>query len=96
MAYLRADPVKGQAAMRENKSLVFFRELTGPGPLGDVLAGPLEHDTGLVTAEIDTGEIVRARYDFDAVGHYARPDIFRLQVDDTPRPGVAFGAFSPE
>ena len=66
------------------------------GPLGDVLAGPLEHDTGLVTAEIDTGEIVRARYDFDAVGHYSRPDIFRLQVDETPRPGVAFGAFSPE
>ncbi len=34
MAYLRADPAKGQAAMRENKSFVFFRELTGPGPLG--------------------------------------------------------------
>ncbi|MBY8822868.1 murein transglycosylase A [Sphingomonas colocasiae] len=36
MAYLRADPVKGQAAMRENKSFVFFRELTGAGPLGSL------------------------------------------------------------
>lgn len=34
MAYLRANPAEGRAIMRENKSYVFFRELTGPGPLG--------------------------------------------------------------
>ncbi|WP_315760543.1 murein transglycosylase A [Sphingomonas sp. Y38-1Y] len=34
MAYLRANPEQGRAIMRENKSYVFFRELTGPGPLG--------------------------------------------------------------
>jgi nitrilase len=59
------------------------------GPLGDVLAGPLEQETGLVTAEIDTDDIVRARYDFDPVGHYARPDVFRLLVDETARTSVA-------
>ncbi len=32
--YLRADPVRGAAVMNENPSWVFFRELTGPGPLG--------------------------------------------------------------
>jgi nitrilase len=58
------------------------------GPLGDVLAGPLENETALVAAEIDPGEIVRARYDLDVSGHYARPDIFTLTVDETPRPGV--------
>lgn len=61
------------------------------GPLGDVLAGPFEDDAGLVTATIDPAEIIRARYDFDVVGHYARPDIFELRVDDRARPGVAFG-----
>lgn len=34
MAYLRANPDEGRAIMRENKSWVFFKELTGPGPLG--------------------------------------------------------------
>jgi membrane-bound lytic murein transglycosylase A len=34
MAYLREHPEEGRAIMRENKSYVFFRELTGPGPLG--------------------------------------------------------------
>lgn len=32
--YLRADPVRGAAVMRENPSWIFFRELTGAGPLG--------------------------------------------------------------
>ncbi|CAH0351966.1 MAG: MltA domain-containing protein [Sphingobium sp.] len=34
MAYLRANPVEGAAIMDENKSFVFFKELTGAGPLG--------------------------------------------------------------
>lgn len=34
MQYLRAHPAEGAAIMDENKSFVFFRELTGPGPLG--------------------------------------------------------------
>jgi membrane-bound lytic murein transglycosylase A len=34
MAWLRAHPEEGRAIMRENGSYVFFRELTGAGPLG--------------------------------------------------------------
>jgi membrane-bound lytic murein transglycosylase A len=32
--WIRANPDAGRALMRENTSYVFFRELTGPGPLG--------------------------------------------------------------
>ena len=34
MAWLRANPAEGAQIMNENKSFVFFRELTGPGPIG--------------------------------------------------------------
>ncbi|MNH45009.1 Nitrilase [compost metagenome] len=60
------------------------------GPLGEVLAGPLVGERGLLCAQIDTAELVRARYDFDVVGHYARPDIFELSVDERSKPGVRF------
>jgi len=60
------------------------------GPLGEALAGPMQGGEGLVTATIDLDEITRARYDFDPVGHYARPDVFSLSVDESPRNGVSF------
>jgi nitrilase len=60
------------------------------GPLGEVLAGPMVGGTGLLTAEIDTDELVRARYDFDVVGHYSRPDVFELVVDERVKAGVRF------
>ncbi|MBK5534654.1 carbon-nitrogen hydrolase family protein [Pseudomonas sp. TH08] len=60
------------------------------GPMGDVLAGPLRGEAGLLTAEIDTDELIRARYDYDVVGHYARPDVFELSVDERAKPGVRF------
>lgn len=65
------------------------------GPLGDVLAGPLWDEPGLVCATIDLTDLVRARFDFDPVGHYARPDVFQLQVDERPRPGVVFEVSGP-
>ncbi len=58
------------------------------GPMGDILAGPLVGEAGLLTAQIDTDQLVRARYDYDVVGHYARPDIFELVVDERAKPGV--------
>ncbi|MNF93700.1 Nitrilase [compost metagenome] len=60
------------------------------GPMGDVLAGPLRDGPGLLAAEIDTDDLVRARYDYDVVGHYARPDVFELTVDERAKPGVRF------
>jgi nitrilase len=57
-------------------------------PDGQVLAGPLIQEEGILTAEVDA-QVARAqRYQFDPVGHYSRPDVFRLTVNDTPKPSV--------
>jgi nitrilase len=58
------------------------------GPLGQILAGPAFNREIILTAEIDLSEIARGKYDFDVVGHYARPDVFRLHVNEKPAPPV--------
>jgi nitrilase len=60
------------------------------GPLGQVLAGPDHEGETILCAELDLAEIPRAKFDLDVVGHYARPDVFRLVVDETPRPPVSW------
>ncbi len=53
-------------------------------PLGEVLAGPLWNQEGLLTAELDFSLLVKSKLDFDCVGHYARPDVFQLTVVNQP------------
>ena len=58
-------------------------------PMGEVLAGPLYNKEGLISASIDPDDIIKARYDMDQAGHYSRPDIFKLSVDEQERPPVS-------
>ncbi|MEZ4868871.1 MAG: carbon-nitrogen hydrolase family protein [Caldilineaceae bacterium] len=60
-------------------------------PLGQVLAEPVFDQPAILTAALDLDEIVRGRFDLDVVGHYARPDLFQLQVNTTPQQAVALG-----
>ena len=55
-------------------------------PLGEYVAGPLFDKEGILVADLEMAEITRARFDFDVIGHYARPDVFELKVDERPRP----------
>lgn len=57
-------------------------------PLGEILAGPLRGDEGILVADLDLDDIARARFDFDATGHYGRPDVFTLLVDERARANV--------
>ncbi len=58
------------------------------GPLGELLAGPVYGRETVLFAEFDVGALPRAKYDFDCVGHYARPDVFELMVDRRVKAGV--------
>ncbi len=57
-------------------------------PLGKVLAGPVFNEDAILVTEIDLADIWRGKYAFDVVGHYARPDVFRLHVNERPSPPV--------
>jgi len=57
-------------------------------PLGKVLAGPHFGEETILTATLDLNDIGRGKFDFDVVGHYSRPDIFKLVVNEAPMPAV--------
>ena len=54
------------------------------GPLGHVLAGPNFEGETILTAMLDLNDIGRGKFDFDVVGHYCRPDVFQLIVNEAP------------
>jgi nitrilase len=60
------------------------------GPYGDIIAGPLIGSEGILYAELDAAVAQQSRRQFDPVGHYARPDVFRLVVDTRPHRPVEF------
>jgi nitrilase len=53
-------------------------------PLGEVLAGPLWNEEGLLTVELDFSVLAKSKLDFDVVGHYSRNDVFKLTVVGQP------------
>jgi predicted amidohydrolase len=54
------------------------------GPDGDYLAGPIYDEPCILYTELDPGRITEGHLVFDTSGHYSRPDIFHLQVNDQP------------
>ena len=65
-------------------------------PLGKVLAGPHFDGETILSATLDLNDIGRGKFDFDVAGHYSRPDVFQLIVNEAPaRPVVARGSDEP-
>jgi nitrilase len=91
-----------QYALRSDYPIDYPVEANNPGavlirggscivdPFGQVLAGPARDGEALLTADLDLGEIARGKFDLDVVGHYARPDIFRLVVNETVQAPVSW------
>ena len=61
-------------------------------PLGKVLAGPHFDAETILTAELDLGDIGRAKFDFDVSGHCARPDVFQSTVNEAPMAPVVIAS----
>ena len=59
-------------------------------PGGEIVAGPLRKESGILYCDLDRGQIDIARRVFDVAGHYSRPDIFKLHVNTRPQSSVEF------
>jgi nitrilase len=57
-------------------------------PLGRYVTGPEWGRESILIADLDTSMVPKSRFDFDVVGHYARPDVFELVVNEEPKLGV--------
>ena len=55
-------------------------------PEGEIIAGPLHEQEGILYAEIDPAEMRGPRWMLDVAGHYGRSDVFELTVHTDGRP----------
>ena len=59
-------------------------------PGGEIVAGPMRKEKGMLYAEVDSKRVGIAKRDLDITGHYSRPDIFTLSVNTLPQNPVKF------
>ncbi|GBQ97577.1 putative amidohydrolase [Acetobacter nitrogenifigens DSM 23921 = NBRC 105050] len=64
-------------------------------PLGEIVAGPVYDREAIITADIDLDDVIRGKYDLDVAGHYSRPDIFNLRVNNCVQSPVSFSDPAP-
>ncbi|EFJ28250.1 hypothetical protein SELMODRAFT_171766 [Selaginella moellendorffii] len=60
-------------------------------PSGDILAGPHYEGEAVLSADLaDVGEIIRTKFEFDVVGHYSRPEVLSLTINEKQYVPVTF------
>jgi len=59
-------------------------------PFGEYVCEPLFGQEGVLCADLDLNRIHQGHLDFDVVGHYHRPDVFKFSVNESPNPAVRY------
>ena len=59
-------------------------------PGGDIAAGPMRKEKGLLYADIDSSRVAASKRALDVAGHYSRPDVFGLSVNKRPQSSIKF------
>lgn len=60
------------------------------GPDAGYVAGPVYEEACILYADVRLDRIAEGHLALDTDGHYARPDVFHLEVNDRPQPRVRF------
>ena len=79
------DDLEGLEDLKDQPDIMCRGGSTIISPLGEVLAGPLYDQEGVLYADLDMSEIAQGKFDFDVAGHYARADVFKLLVNEEPQ-----------
>ncbi|WP_373513025.1 carbon-nitrogen hydrolase family protein [Persicitalea sp.] len=84
--FVRKDdyPERYQDGIRDEPEVMSAGGSVIYSPMGEVLAGPLWNVEGVLTADLDFSLLAKSKLDFDVVGHYARPDVFKFEVVNQP------------
>jgi predicted amidohydrolase len=95
---LHVDQIPANFPNREQLIPAAFLDGRGPwvepgntvivAPNGAPLAGPVRQREETLVADLDLRKVASQRRYMDPTGHYNRPDIFRLQVDTSPRQAI--------
>ena len=57
-------------------------------PLGAFVVEPVIGKETIIYADLDLGQVAQGQFDFDAMGHYSRPDVFQLIVNTKKKTNV--------
>ncbi|MEP6871880.1 MAG: carbon-nitrogen hydrolase family protein [Anaerolineaceae bacterium] len=84
--------------LREEDIPADLRELVRPmnghsgiiGPDGEIIAGPLLGEEGILTAKANLGTVMLQKMIADHAGHYTRPDVFEFRVNAAPKQVATF------
>ena len=86
----RADAARSHSGRRPTLLLRGNSAIVAPDT--SYLAGPAPAEATILYADLDLGRITQGHLALDVDGHYARPDLFQLMVNDRPQPNVRFAS----
>ncbi len=59
-------------------------------PGGEIVAGPMRQEKGILYCDIDSEKSATSKRALDVAGHYSRPDIFTLKVNNKAQKSIKF------
>lgn len=78
----------------QEEDLIFRGGSAVIGPDSDYIEGPVFDQACIIYADLEPQRVTEGRLYLDTDGHYSRPDVFRLEVNDRPQPNVSFGPWT--